>query len=62
MPNERNRDDPQEQSPPNERSRDATKKPARTDTDAARSAEPNHLGEAERAFEETDGGREPRDS
>jgi len=62
MANERNRDDEKRQSPPNERSRDAAKKATRTDTDAARSAEPNHLGEAERAFEETDGGREPRDS
>ena len=62
MPNERNRDDDKKQSSPGERhERQKPDDPEIAAADANEEYEPNDLGEAERVFEETNGGHRPRE-
>lgn len=61
MPSERKRVEDKKQSRPNKRDEAHTRAPSKTVGDSADAVEPNHLGEAERAFEESNGGRKARD-
>jgi hypothetical protein len=59
MPNQRNGG---EKTPEQRQQRQAAERDEHTDReplDDAKTNEPNHLGEAEQAFEQTNGGREP---